>query len=532
MPQTRSFERRTMKNRNKTSNRRTFLRKLNALSIGAFAVSPTQLVLADQFSDDRRLPNVSHGVSIGDISADKAVIWSRADRPSQMIVEVSSDATFKQSRKIIGPEVLEHSDFTGKVILQELFDADYLHYRVSFRDLDQRKKVGAAVTGRARLLRQQSQDITFAWSGDTAGQGFGIDEARGGMQTYQAMQKMEPDFFVHSGDVCYADGPFASEIKMDDGSTWKNIVTESTRKVAETLGEFRANFRYNLLDKHVRNFNSTVPVFAQWDDHETVNNWFPGEQLTNDDRYTIKSVSLLAARARQAFFDYMPIRPSASRQIYRKIARGSLLELFFLDLRSYKGPNTKNNQAAQSATSNYFGGSQLSWLKQQLKSCRSTWKFICSDMPIGLIVADGENFENNANGDGPPLGRELEVAELLRFIKEQEIKNVVFITADVHYAASHYYDPNAATFTDFKPFWEFVSGPLHAGTFGPNKLDNTFGPQVKFCSVSETMKPNRPPSAGLQFFGFVEIDSQTKVATVSHYNRNGEKLWQTDLQPE
>ena len=27
---------------------------------------------------------------------------------------------------------------------------------------------------------------------------------------------------------------------------------------------------------------------------------------------------------------------------------------------------------------------------------------------------------------------------------------------------------------------EFVAGPLHAGTFGPNELDNTFGPELKF----------------------------------------------------
>ena len=56
----------------------------------------------------------------------------------------------------------------------------------------------------------------------------------------------------------------------------------------------------------------------------------------------------------------------------------------------------------------------------------------------------------------------------------------MWLTADVHYAAAHYYDPNKAQFQDFEPFWEFVSGPFHAGTFGPNELDNTFGPEVKF----------------------------------------------------
>ena len=83
-------------------------------------------------------------------------------------------------------------------------------------------------------------------------------------------------------------------------------------------------------------------------------------------------------------------------------------------------------------------------------------------------------FENSSNGDGPALGRELEIAELLRSIKQSDVKNVVWLTADTHYTAAHYYDPGKAQFTDFDPFWEFVSGPLNAGTFGPNALDATF----------------------------------------------------------
>ena len=75
------------------------------------------------------------------------------------------------------------------------------------------------------------------------------------------------------------------------------------------------------------------------------------------------------------------------------------------------------------------------------------------------------------------------------------------------------------------PFWEFVAGPLHAGTFGPNALDNTFGPEVRFSSVPAGMKPNQPPTAGLQFFGFVRIAARTNVMTVELRNLAGE----TDL---
>src|SRR5438046_2471734 len=92
----------------------------------------------------------------------------------------------------------------------------------------------------------------------------------------------------------------------------------------------------------------------------------------------------------------------------------------------------------------------------------------------GLVLDDARYPEAWANGKGMPLGRELELAELLRFIKHRPVKNVVWVTADVHYAAAHHYSPRAARFRDFSPFWEFVAGPLHASSFGPNALDETF----------------------------------------------------------
>jgi alkaline phosphatase D len=378
------------------------------------------------------------------------------------------------------------------------------------------------------------RDILFVWSGDTAGQGFGINPDWGGMKLYETMRRFTPDFFIHSGDYIYADNPIPAEIPLDDGSVWKNMVTPEKSKVAETLAEFRGNYVYNLLDEHVRRFNAEVPQIVQWDDHETLNNWYPGELLTDDERYTVKSVSLLAARAKRAFFEYTPIRYDLTdpERVYRSFIYGPSLEIFMLDKRSYRGPNTGNRQPVASDETAFLGSAQMRWLKQKLLTAKATWKVIASDMPIGLIVRDGKTaFENAANGDGPALGRELELAELLRFIKANDIQNVVWLTADVHYAAAHYYDPTKAQFTDFHPFWEFVAGPINAGTFGPNEVDNTFGPQVVFQSVPAGMKPRRPPTEGLQFFGTVRIDGKSEVMTVSLYNLQGEKLYTVDLTP-
>lgn len=449
-----------------------------------------------------------------------------------MFVEYSLHEDFRNAQRIQGPDALAGSDFTAKLDLRNLPVGEELFYRVSFRDLEQIERFSAPVTGRLLTASEEAKDVSFAWSGDTAGQGWGIDATRGGMKTFETMRQLRPDFFVHSGDICYSDGPFSSEVTLDDGSLWKNLVTEGTSKVAETLDEFRANFRYNMLDENVRKFQAEVPVLAQWDDHETTNNWYPGEQLLGDDRYKVKSASLLAARARQAFWEYTPTRSSVRNRIFRKISRGPLLDLFFLDLRSFRGANSPNRQAERGPETAFLGTKQIAWLKRQLKSSNATWKFICSDMPIGLIVGDGKNFEASSNGDGPVLGREHEIADLLRFIKQQDVKNIVFITADVHYAASHHYAPDRAQFTDFNPFWEFVSGPLHAGTFGPGKLDDTFGPEVRFNSLPTGTKQNRPPSEGLQFFGLVKLNAADKTAQIEHLNRDGEKLWETTLDPK
>ena len=108
----------------------------------------------------------------------------------------------------------------------------------------------------------------------------------------------------------------------------------------------------------------------------------------------------------------------------------------------------------------------------------------------------------------------------------------MWLTADVHYAAAHYYNPDKAQFQDFDPFWEFVSGPLHAGTFGPNELDNTFGPEVKFIKAPGPDKQNLPPSAGMQFFGHVRIEGATGQMTVTLRDRADVALWSTTLDPE
>src|SRR5262245_25701127 len=520
--------------------RRLFLKHVAVAGGAAFTGLPG-ILRAQQapaiIAADSTRPLALHGMQLGDVLADSAIVWSRADREARMFVEWSLHENFAKAVTLRGPHAIGASDFSARIDLTGLpSDAD-IFVRVLFEALDAGKARSEPVVGRFRTAPRKRRDIRFLWAGDTAGQGWGINPDFGGMRTYETMRRMEPDFFIHNGDTIYADGPMLDEVKLADGTIWRNAFLDDVpakRKVAETLDEFHSCYRYNLFDENVRRFNAEVPQIWQWDDHEVTNNWSDSKDLTADARYTEKRVQTLVARATRAFLNYAPLRPHApdeSERVYRHLPYGDDLDIFVIDMRSYRGPNSFNRQEMAGPETALLGPAQIEWLKRKLKSSRATWKAIASDMPLGLLVGDGTDaqgrprFENGANGDGPALGRELELADLLRFIKREDVANVVWFTADVHYCAAHLYHPQKAQFRDFDPFWEFVAGPLNAGTFGPGVLDNTFGPQVVFQQAPPPGQSNLPPTAGLQFFGQADIDHRSKDLVVSLKDLNGATLF-------
>ncbi len=480
-------------------------------------------------------PVVTDGVASTLVGEDAAVIWARADRAARMAVEYATSDTFAGARRVVGPAALEGSDFTARVHLSDLPRGQRIFYRVLFQDLADLRRWSEPSPGQLTTAPAPGgRDVSIVFSADTAGQGWGLDPAHGGMKTYASMLGVEPDLFVNLGDAIYADAPIVSEVRLDDGSLWRNLTSLAKSKVAETVDEYRGNYRYNLQDAHMRRFNAAVPQLTVWDDHEVRDNWYPERRQDDDARFAIKSVALQAAHARQACIEYtpLPIDGRDPERLYRSVRYGPV-EVFLLDLRSYRGSNSENRQAVMSEATAHMGVAQLAWLKRALVASTARWKVVASSLPIGLVVRDAPSFfEAVAQGDaGGPLGRELEIADLLRFIRDETIDNVVWITGDVHYAAAHHYDPSRARFTEFAPFWEFVAGPLHAGTFGPNALDPTFGPEVRFLGIPGGMKPNRPPSDGLQFFGRLVVDAKTDALRASLHNRDGRELYTVTLPP-
>jgi alkaline phosphatase D len=245
-------------------------------------------------------------------------------------------------------------------------------------------------------------------------------------------------------------------------------------------------------------------------------------------------VRVLAQRARQAFLENYPVTidrdPGA--MIYRSIPFGPLIEIFALDMRSHRGANSDNLQTTPGPEAAILGQRQLRWLADALSRSKATWKIVAADMPLGVTVAHQPGrHEAVANADhGAARGRELEIASLLSTLKKNGVRNVVWITADVHYCAAHQYHPERAATKDFDPFWEFVAGPAHAGTFAPGPLDRTFGPELKFSGTPADLKPNRPPDAGLQFFGLLEADASGRQLTVSLQNTAGQRIFTQHLE--
>lgn len=412
----------------------------------------------------RNRPGLPSGIASGDLTSNSAVVWSRTDRRARLVVDLTSHGRFDRAIGLRGPVTGPDSDFTAQLPLRGLRPGQRYDYRIGFEDscgrLGETARGSFSTPGRNR-------PVSFVWTGDTAGQGYGINPDFGGMIAYRAMHRTRPDFFLHSGDNIYADGPIQAEVKVADGTVWKNVVTEEVSKVAETLAEYRGRYKYNLLDHHVRAMNADVPIVSQWDDHETTNNWSPGEILT-DARYTEKRVDVLAARARQAFLEYLPmVHTEGRKRIYRKVSHGPLLDVFCLDMRTYRDANPAPGVTGPVAL---LGAEQAAWLVNEVARSKATWKVIASDRPIGLLVPDGTEIEAVANGlAGAPGGRE------------------------------------------------------------PNTLDPTFGPKLEFVKAADF--PNQSPSGGNQFFGHVEIDPRSEVFTTSLRDLHGKVLWRKDLDP-
>jgi alkaline phosphatase D len=99
--------------------------------------------------------------------------------------------------------------------------------------------------------------------------------------------------------------------------------------------------------------------------------------------------------------------------IYRSYRWGQAMELFILDARSHRDPKKGT----------MLGKVQKEWLFEGIASSNALFKFIASAVPMAGGGSD--------RWDGYPKER----TAMLRYINEKKIRGVVFLSADLHYAA-------------------------------------------------------------------------------------------------
>lgn len=215
-------------------------------------------------------------------------------------------------------------------------------------------------------------NVFFAFSGDTR-------ERFQPFSIMDSIRAMRPDFFLHLGDTIYADL---------DG-------------VASQLPQFWAKYAANRMDLPTQRLFSETSVYVTWDDHEVTDDYHPANPL--------------APIGRRAFFDYWPIRqdPKDPDRLYRSFRWGKAVELFILDTRQYR----------DIAEGTILGRQQKQWFFEALSSSPAWFKFIVTSVPFSSPNID--------KWGGFPEERD----EVLKLVAGKRIGGVVFLTADVHYAA-------------------------------------------------------------------------------------------------
>jgi alkaline phosphatase D len=419
--------------------------------------------------------------AIGDVGPTTAVLWARADRETDVAVTYGPVGNTQKSATL---RVSRSAGLTGKLRLDDLKPATRYAYRVRATTEVSGEFVTAPApdtTARVRLI----------WSGDLGG-GSSCRRVDDGYRIFRAIARQEPDVFLFVGDTIYADhvcgGP-----GLVPGFDF----------VATTLAQFRAKHAYNHEDPALVALLARTSVSAIWDDHEVRNDFAgPSEPLM--------------PVGRQAFLEYWPILPVAEEptRLYRSLRWGRLLEVFILDTRQYRSDNCQPDGPSKTM----LGAAQRRWLVETVTASNAVWKVVVSSVP--LSVSTGRNCRDswsNATLWGLPeengTGFATERDAILRTFRQHGVKNLLFLTTDVHHAELIRHHPT----TDFS-FHEFIAGPLSA-TFGrPRPLDQGLNPRSLFAQ------------GGVNNFGEITIEVPHLTARI--LDEEGRVLFSHVIGPE
>ncbi|MER7476492.1 alkaline phosphatase D family protein [Streptomyces sp. NPDC126510] len=227
-----------------------------------------------------------------------------------------------------------------------------------------------------------------------------------------------------------------------------------------TLADYRIRHARYKTDPDLQALHATAPVVAIWDDHEFANDtWSGGAE--NHTEGTEGAWSARQAAAKQAYFEWMPVRPAIAGTTYRRLRFGKLADLSLLDLRSFRSQQVKvGNGEVDDPDRTLTGRAQLDWLKAGLKSSDTTWRLVgnsvmISPFAIGSLSADllkplakllGLPQEGLAVNTDQWDGYTDDRREILAHLRTNAIRNTVFLTGDIHMAWANDVPVDAGTY--------------------------------------------------------------------------------------
>lgn len=222
---------------------------------------------------------ITHGVASGDVTAHSAIVWARASGPAQMHVEYDTDLRFGRPKRATPVEATGETDLTAQVRLHGLKPDTRYFYQVWFTGPEgsSESQVG---TFQAAPAPGVNRPVSFVFGGDLGGQRY-CRRVGVGYAIFAAMEALAPDFFVANGDMIYGDGD-CPEDGPDGPGGWQNIPGDfpsvsdpavNWTDIETVRALYWRHWRYNRADPHVQSFFRSVPMYAQWDDHEVINDF-------------------------------------------------------------------------------------------------------------------------------------------------------------------------------------------------------------------------------------------------------------------
>lgn len=401
-------------------------------------------------------PAFLHGVASGDPLPDGVLLWTRVTPVPEAVpgsglgpdTEVSwtvaKDKAFNSVVATGTATTGAASDHTVKADVRGLQPATDYWYRFT----------SGGVTSPAGRTRTAPADSATA-----ARLRFGVVSCAnweaGYFSSYRHLaSRGDLDAWLHLGDYIYeyATGGYAARGTVVRPHAPANEIV--------TLADYRTRHGRYKTDADLQALHATAPVVAIWDDHEFANDaWSGGAE--NHTEGAEGAWTARVAAAKQAYFEWMPVRPSVAGTTYRRLRFGKLADLSLLDLRSFRSQQaTIGSGSVDDPDRTITGRAQLDWLKAGLKASDTTWRLIGNSVMISpvafgalpdyllaplakLLGLPAEGLAINVDQwDGYTDDRR----ELLAHLRDNGIQNTVFLTGDIHMAWANDVPVKAATY--------------------------------------------------------------------------------------